>query len=95
MKQKAYCRRFTTGRPKGIQMTVSLRRQALTANGLLLVLGSILCGIRTLSSVGTALTLFMAISLIFSGSTDFCGWLKILSLMPWNRNAGQPPERLL
>jgi hypothetical protein len=73
-------------------MTVSLRRQALTANGLLLVLGSIMCGMRSLSSVGTALTLFMAISLIVSGSTDYCGWLRILPLMPWNRNFRQTPR---
>jgi len=72
-------------------MTVSLRRQALTANGLLLILGSIMCGIRSLSGLGTALTIFMAVSLIFSGSADFCGWLKILPLLPWNRNTRQAP----
>lgn len=67
-----------------------LSRQALTANGLLLLAGSVLAMLPATFIWGRVLTIFMAVSLVFSGLSGFCGWLGILRRMPWNRTKNNP-----
>ncbi|MEY3458567.1 MAG: hypothetical protein RL215_1724 [Planctomycetota bacterium] len=57
-----------------------LERWARFANGLLVLAGSLLMLFTSLKTTGFWLTLFMGGSLVFSGITGFCGWLRIFSL---------------
>lgn len=66
-------------------MAKSLKRQALIANGLLVMAGSVLSVLPWCSGVGGVVLILMGLSLIFSGATDFCGWVRILALLPGNR----------
>lgn len=66
-------------------MAKSLKSQALIANGLLVMAGSLLSVVPWCSKVGGVILILMGLSLIFSGATDFCGWVRILALLPGNR----------
>ena len=54
---------------------MSVDRMALVANGLLVLLSSLLA-IAVDTRFGW-LTIFMGVSLIFSGATGYCGWAQI------------------
>ena len=55
-------------------------RLARIANGLLVVAGSLLMLVPSLSAPGVGLTVGMGLSLVFSGMTGFCGWVRIFRL---------------
>ncbi len=57
-----------------------LERRARIANGLLVLTSSLLMLVPSLSAFGFWLTVFMGLSLIFSGITGFCGWVRIFGL---------------
>jgi hypothetical protein len=54
---------------------MSIERKARIANGLLVLLSSVLA--CTVDQRFAWFTLFMGASLIFSGTTGYCGWAKI------------------
>ena len=62
---------------------MSLDRQARIANGLLVLVGSVLAGFADPNWL--IWPAFMGASLIFSGITDFCGFAVILARLPWNQ----------
>ncbi len=66
-------------------MAKSLKSQALIANGLLVMAGSLLSVVPWSSKLGGVVLILMGLSLIFSGAMDFCGWVRILALLPGNR----------
>ncbi|MFZ9089264.1 MAG: YgaP-like transmembrane domain [Planctomycetaceae bacterium] len=78
------------GESDAAEIRSHLSRQAVTANGLLLLAGSVLAMLPATSTWGRVLTIFMAVSLVFSGLSGFCGWLGILRRMPWNRTEKNP-----
>jgi len=53
-------------------------RHATIANGLLVIVGVVLAAIPSTRWAGLWMTGFMGVSLIFSGVTGFCGWVRIL-----------------
>jgi uncharacterized membrane protein len=57
-----------------------LERRARIANGLLVLFSSLLMLVPSFAEISFWLTLFMGLSLIFSGVTGFCGWVRILGL---------------
>jgi hypothetical protein len=61
-----------------------LARQATTANGLLLLGAAIMALMPATETWGVSLSVFLSLSLLFSGTTGYCGWLRILPMMPWN-----------
>lgn len=61
-----------------------LARQATAANGILLFCAAIMALIPATEEWGVPMSVFLSLSLIFSGATGYCGWLRILSMMPWN-----------
>lgn len=71
-------------------MAKSLQSQALIANGLLVLAGSFLSVVPWCSNVGGVVLILMGLSLIFSGAMDFCGWVRILALLPGNRAENVP-----
>lgn len=66
--------------------SISLERQALIGNGLLVVISSLLGACELTRQFGIGLGIFMGCSLIFSGVTNFCGWIRLLAVMPWNQH---------
>ena len=71
-------------------MAKSLKSQALIANGLLVMTGSLLSVVPWCSNLGGVVLILMGLSLIFSGAADFCGWVRILALLPGNRAENGP-----
>ena len=61
-----------------VEMSISLERQASLANGLLILFSVAVAAIPETRVVGLVCTGLMGISLIFSGVTGHCGWVKIL-----------------
>ncbi|MFY8057187.1 MAG: hypothetical protein ACOVRM_05560 [Planctomycetaceae bacterium] len=57
---------------------ISIRRQALIANGLLTLCAGLLALVPVSREAGQVLTMLMGCSLIFSGLLDYCGWERIL-----------------
>ena len=57
---------------------ISIRRQALIANGLLTLCAGLLALVPVSREAGQVLTMLMGCSLIFSGLADYCGWERIL-----------------
>ncbi len=55
-------------------------RLARFANGLLVLTASLLMLVPALSIAGFWLTVAMGLSLVFSGVTGFCGWVRIFRL---------------
>jgi hypothetical protein len=55
-------------------------RLARIANGLLVLASSLLMLMPSLSAAGFWLTVCMGLSLVFSGITGFCGWVRIFRL---------------
>ncbi|MFM7834431.1 MAG: hypothetical protein ACKPJD_21740 [Planctomycetaceae bacterium] len=62
---------------------ISIRRQALIANGLLTLFAGLLSLVPAYHETGVLLTLLMGCSLIFSGIANYCGWERILRRLPW------------
>ncbi|MFM7058826.1 MAG: DUF2892 domain-containing protein [Planctomycetota bacterium] len=54
-----------------------LERLARIANGLLVLTASLLMLMPALFGTGFWLTVAMGLSLVFSGITGFCGWVRI------------------
>ena len=65
-------------------MQSPLFRKASIANGLLILTSSLLGWFEPTYWFGIALGTFMGLGLIFSGTTGFCGWVRIFSMKPWN-----------
>lgn len=57
---------------------ISIRRQALIANGFLTLVAGLLAVVPASQQAGQLLTLLMGCSLVFSGLADYCGWERIL-----------------
>ena len=57
---------------------MSLERQALLANGILILLSVAVAAVPETRVLGLVCTGLMGFSLIFSGVTDYCGWVRIL-----------------
>jgi len=74
---------------------ISIRRQALIANGLLTLVAGLLMLVPSCVAAGQLLTLLMGSSLIFSGLADYCGWERILRSQRWFRHeeCDQPDSR--
>jgi len=68
--------------PDLVQTTAmtELERCARIANGLLVLISSLLMLEPSLAAIGFWLTVFMGLSLVFSGVTGFCGWVRIFEL---------------
>lgn len=65
------------------EKAISLDRQMRITAGSLVLIG-IVCGL-TLHSGFLFLSAFVGAGLIFSGVTDTCGMISVLSKMPWNQ----------
>jgi len=55
---------------------MNLERQALVANGLLVIAGVVLTVMATSRQIGLCWTSFMGLALVFSAMTSYCGWSK-------------------
>lgn len=55
----------------------TLERRARFANGLLVLVSSLLMLVPALANIGFWTTCFMGLSLVFSGITGFCGWVRL------------------
>lgn len=64
---------------------LEIMRQVQIIAGGLVLLGVILSA--TVNPAFIWLSGFMGAGLLFAGSTGWCGMAKLLSVMPWNRNA--------
>ncbi len=62
---------------------ISLERQVRITAGIMIVLGSILA--LFFSAAFLAITLFVGCGLIFSGITNKCGMVLLLTKAPWNK----------
>lgn len=61
-----------------VDMAVSLEHQATFANGLLILVSVAVAVIPETRVVGLVCTGLMGFSLMFSGVSGYCGWVKIL-----------------
>lgn len=68
-----------------VSQPLELQRQVQIAAGSLIVLGAVL-GV-TVSPWFHALSGFVGAGLVFAGASGFCGLARVLTRMPWNRNA--------
>lgn len=66
-------------------MTISLDRQARIGNGMLVLLSALLSGWTATRTAGLVVLMLMGLGLIWSGVVNFCGWFRVLAIMPWNR----------
>lgn len=66
---------------------IDMMRQVQIAAGSLVLIGSVLGAFVT--PWGIALSAFVGAGLTFAGLTGTCGMARLLSVMPWNRRAGQ------
>lgn len=64
---------------------MSLERQAQIGNGLLIICGSVLSCFEFTRTIGCAIVVLMGVGLVFSGVANYCGWIRILATIPWNR----------
>lgn len=71
---------------------ISIRRQALIANGLLTLFAGLLAVVPRSREAGQLLTLLMGCSLVFSGLADYCGWERILGR--FRPGAGEGSDQL-
>ncbi len=71
---------------------ISIRRQALIANGLLTLFAGLLAVVPRSREAGQLLTLLMGCSLVFSGLGDYCGWERILRR--FRLGAGESSDQL-
>lgn len=60
---------------------MTLERQAMFANGLLVIASVVLAAIPGSQLIGLCCTAFMGAGLIFSGITSYCGWVRILPVL--------------
>ncbi len=74
-------------------MSSSLNRQANIGNGLLVLLSSLLMIPASWRDYGVGLGVFMGVGLLFSGVVNYCGWIRILASMPWNRTKHVPQTK--